>query len=83
MTTQRDKTQHELLQERAAAVDLWAYHLHLDLSQVKESPTFGATSRIKLTTTEPELFVDYLGESVGYWRSPRACGLCTCKTMHL
>ena len=64
MTTQRDKTQHELLQERAAAVDLRAYHLHLDLSQVKESPTFGATSRIELTTTEPELFLDYLGESV-------------------
>ena len=64
MTTQRDKTQHELLQERAAAVDLRAYHLHLDLSQVKESPTFGATSRIELTTTESELFLDYLGESV-------------------
>ena len=64
MTTQCYKSQHELLQERAAAVDLRAYHLHLDLSQVKESPTFSATSRIELTTTEPELFLDYLGESV-------------------
>ncbi|MER0027678.1 hypothetical protein [Corynebacterium sp. KPL4043] len=64
MTTQCYKSQHELLQERAAAVDLRAYHLHLDLSQVKESPTFGATSCIELTTTEPELFLDYLGESV-------------------
>ena len=64
MTAPQDKTQHELLQERAAAVDLRAYHLHLDLSEVLDSPTYRVTTRLELTSNEPELFLDYLGESV-------------------
>lgn len=64
MTAPQNKTQHELLQERAAAVDLRAYHLHLDLSEVLDSPTYRVTTRLELTSNEPELFLDYLGESV-------------------
>ena len=64
MTAPRTKTQHELLQERAAAVDLRAYHLHLDLSEVLDSPTYRVTTRLELSSSEPELFLDYLGESV-------------------
>ena len=64
MTAPQNKTQHELLQERAAAVDLRAYHLHLDLSEVLDSPTYRVTTCLELSSNEPELFLDYLGESV-------------------
>ena len=64
MTAPQTKTQHELLQERATTVDLRAYHLHLDLSEVLDSPTYRVTTRLELSSSEPELFLDYLGESV-------------------
>lgn len=64
MTAPQNKTQHELLQERAAAVGLRAYHLHLDLSEVLDSPTYRVTTCLELSSSEPELFLDYLGESV-------------------
>ena len=57
---------HLEAQQRAAALTLSAYHLHLDLSQAtdQEVSTYPVTARIEFQTTDPELFIDYLGETV-------------------
>lgn len=57
---------HIEAQFRAEALTLSAYHLHLDISQAAnhEEKAYPVTSRIEFRTTEPELFIDYLGADV-------------------
>ncbi|MGO2830408.1 MAG: aminopeptidase N, partial [Corynebacterium casei] len=57
---------HIEAQFRAEALTLRAYHLHLDISQAAnhEEKAYPVTSRIEFRTTEPELFIDYLGADV-------------------
>ncbi|OFT52891.1 aminopeptidase N [Corynebacterium sp. HMSC06D04] len=52
-------------QARSAALQISAYHLHLDVNSAPTSAeTFEVTSRITFTTNAPETFVDYLGDKV-------------------
>ncbi|WP_293769469.1 aminopeptidase N [uncultured Corynebacterium sp.] len=57
---------HAEAQARTAAVTLDNYRLHLDVSGAAavDAATFPVTSAITLTTSEPDLFIDYLGRSV-------------------
>lgn len=49
---------------RTAALDIHSYNLHLDLSQAAQASEFNVRSTIRLVTSDPEFFVDYLGNSV-------------------
>ena len=56
---------HVEAQARTRALELSAYYLHLDLSQAPtEEAGYTVTSRVDFTTTDAEVFLDYLGESV-------------------
>lgn len=51
-------------QFRSESLTITHYDLHLDLSDATTAPTFPVRTTVTLTSTQPEVFVDYLGESV-------------------
>lgn len=59
---------HKEAAQRAAALDIAAYHLHLDLSQATSAETYPVSVAIELTSSTSETFLDYLGDSVSSLR---------------
>ncbi|MDO5032203.1 aminopeptidase N [Corynebacterium sp.] len=56
---------HDEAQARSAALTLSTYELHLDVTGAPtEAETFGVISRIRLSNTAPDTFLDYLGAAV-------------------
>ena len=57
---------HEEARFRTQAISLHSYHLHLDLSQAPnhDQANFPVSTRIEFSTTESDIFLDYLGAEI-------------------
>lgn len=53
-----------LAQQRTRNIELHSQNILLNLKDAKESPTYEVTTTITLTTSSPDLVLDYLGEVI-------------------